>query len=127
MLGPVKTENLVAGDVVLWEEGKEVWYARVAGTVTVGIGEVLECGQVLEAGAETADYDPMALPANAVAILLTRLDNSSGAGAVDMPASILVRPSVVDVNTLSDADAATLAALEVFGIVARDGPNQHLA
>ena len=121
MLGSKKDELRVAGDFVIWEVGAEFEYCRVKATITVPANTTYEPGQVLEAGAYTADYDALR-SGTAIAILFEKVVNDTASSANKTATVIFQGPAIVNKNELSDNDSTTLTELANVQIDYRDNP-----
>lgn len=122
-MGHYQMEDNYAHDVVVWEAGIEVYYARESRSIAGIADEKWQAGTLLAGGAKAA------VPANADAILLKTIQFDSVPTAVDAP--VLVRDAVVNKQAL-DYGAMDVAAVDAqlltLGIVPRDEPeNQGLS
>lgn len=110
-------EGIYAQDIVLWESGIEVYYAREERAITGVAGDELEPGTVLTADAVAT------VAASVDGILLSKLVYQEG--ETSKQAVVLVRNSVVNADNLvlGALDAAAVAAqLATMGIIARNEP-----
>lgn len=113
-------EGIYAQDVVLWEAGIEVFYAREERTVTGVAGDELDPGLTLTGGVAAT------VAASVDGILLSKVIFKTGETAKQ--ATVLVRDAVVNSANLGIGAMAlgdVKAALELLGIVARDEPAEQ--